>query len=134
MSKLDNLIGFWNNKSTEVAENRDNASKKPRPKSENYDNNSFSRRMEFFDSPKNHRGDFASYSGNICPRRADISPRPGPRADSEFKGGVKCGNDKADVISDSSAISDVKIIVTNDDDNENNSEAEHSRRDSNASR
>ena len=109
MSKLDNLIGFWNNKSTEVAD----ASKKPRPKSENYDNHSFSRRMEFFDSVKSDRSDASG-----CDR-------------SEFKDKVKC-NDKDDVISDRRAISDVKIIVTNDDDNENN--AELRRRDSNAAR
>ena len=106
MSKLDNLIGFWNNKSTEVAD----ASKKPRPKSENYDSHRFSRRMEFFDSVKSDRSDASG-----C----------------EIKDKVKC-NDKDDVISDRRAISDVKIIVTNYDDNENN--AEHRRRDSNAAR
>jgi len=59
MSKLNNLIGFWNNKSLEEGDNNNktqNKVTKVRPKSENLDHN-FSQRMEFFASPKNLRGD-----------------------------------------------------------------------------
>ena len=59
MSKLNNLIGFWNNKSLEEGDNNSktqNHVTKVRPKSENLDHN-FSQRMEFFASPKNLRGD-----------------------------------------------------------------------------
>ena len=58
MSKLNNLIGFWNNKSLEEGDNdkKQNSVNKVRPKSENLDHN-FSQRMEFFASPKNLRGD-----------------------------------------------------------------------------
>ena len=55
MSKLNNLIGFWNNKSHEEGDNHNktqNQVNKVRPKSENLDHN-FSQRMEFFASPKN---------------------------------------------------------------------------------
>lgn len=59
MSKLNNLIGFWNNKSLEEGDNNNKTQHhvtKVRPKSENLDHN-FSQRMEFFASPKNLRGD-----------------------------------------------------------------------------
>jgi len=58
MSKLNNLIGFWNKKSLEEGDNdkKQNSVNKVRPKSENLDHN-FSQRMEFFASPKNLRGD-----------------------------------------------------------------------------
>ena len=59
MSKLNNLIGFWNNKSLEEGDNNSKTQShvtKVRPKSENLDHN-FSQRMEFFASPKNLRGD-----------------------------------------------------------------------------
>ena len=74
MSKMNNLIGFWNNKvycyenvlfdylfiyfqsSEESDTSLPQHTRKVRPKSENLDHN-FSQRMEFFASPKNLRGE-----------------------------------------------------------------------------
>ena len=94
--------------------------RRPRPKSDIMEGGSFSRRMEFFDSPKNYLSD----------KQADMKGVAAVQCDNNvIKDKVKC----SDVISDqkhddkSVDISDVKIVITNSGDDDD-SGADHKSR------
>jgi len=102
MSKFNNLIGFWNNKSfeAETVNSRNQLKLSPnrpqRPKSEVLDNG-FSGRMEYFASSKGSRGEKCS------PR---VTRDTNQSVVSNIKDNAKC-NDKSD---DSDQSDDIKIV------------------------